>query len=176
MDEERADLIANFVGITGATSQKAESYLKLADYDLPQAMELFFDMSGADLEAQPSNPPPLPARQSASNEPISLDDDTDDDDVREAVRVSSGSASQLPVSGATDYEDDEAMARRLQEEYYGSGSGAAGGAGGAVGPDDVRAPIARTTETLVGGPDDDDDVYMGGYSSRHRLPGRYSIS
>jgi hypothetical protein len=38
-------------------------------------------------------------------------------------------------------EDDEAMARRLQEEMYGTAGRDS---------EDVRAPISRTTETLVG--------------------------
>lgn len=47
-----------------------------------------------------------------------------------------------PVAHSVD--DDEAMARRLQEEFYG-GTGPASD----VGPDGVRAPLARTTETLI---------------------------
>lgn len=48
-----------------------------------------------------------------------------------------------PVTNLVD--EDEAMARRLQEEYYG-----AAGSVDELGPDGVRAPMARTTETLVG--------------------------
>lgn len=52
-----------------------------------------------------------------------------------------------PPSGSSEtVNEDEAMARRLQEEYYGT----AGISAGEVDPDGVRAPIARTTETLVG--------------------------
>ena len=47
-------------------------------------------------------------------------------------------------------EDDEAMARRMQEEMYGGGGGG-GGAQSDIDPETgVRAPMARTTETLVG--------------------------
>lgn len=46
------------------------------------------------------------------------------------------------------HEDDEAVARRLQEEFYGAAPPGMGG--GEVDADGVRAPIARTTETLVG--------------------------
>lgn len=42
-------------------------------------------------------------------------------------------------------DEDEAMARRLQEEFYG-GTGPVS----ELGPDGVRAPLARTRETLVG--------------------------
>ncbi|KAF3353734.1 60S ribosomal protein L18-B [Verticillium dahliae VDG1] len=45
-------------------------------------------------------------------------------------------------------EEDAAMAKRLQEELYGSGSGA-GASGGGAALDDVRSPIRATTETLV---------------------------
>ena len=63
------------------------------------------------------------------------------------------------------------MAKRLQEELYGEG-GHGSGFGSGPGADGVRAPIARTTETLVapdpswagggggggGGGDDEDDL------------------
>lgn len=48
-----------------------------------------------------------------------------------------------PTVNAVD--EDEAIARRLQEEYYG-----AAGVGGEHGPGGIRAPIAPTTETLIG--------------------------
>ena len=53
-------------------------------------------------------------------------------------------------------DDDEAMARRLQEEFYGGGGGGGGGASaGNIPPEFLdehgyRAPLQRTTETLVG--------------------------
>ena len=52
----------------------------------------------------------------------------------------------LPSGSGEPVDEDEAMARRLQEEYYGT----AGVGAGEVDSDGVRAPIARTTETLVG--------------------------
>ncbi|KAL9127378.1 MAG: hypothetical protein Q9217_003734 [Psora testacea] len=53
------------------------------------------------------------------------------------------------VPSTTD--DDEAMARRLQEEFYGGGAlGAANGRGEVLDEHGYRAPIGRTTETLVG--------------------------
>ena len=53
---------------------------------------------------------------------------------------------------ANSMDDDEAMARRLQEEYYGGGgTGAANGRSTEMLDEDgYRAPIQRTTETLVG--------------------------
>ena len=55
---------------------------------------------------------------------------------------SSMTPARVPVNSV---DEDEAMARRLQEELYG-GTGSAN----EIGPDGVRAPLARTTETLVG--------------------------
>ncbi|KAF2725427.1 hypothetical protein K431DRAFT_280786 [Polychaeton citri CBS 116435] len=52
-----------------------------------------------------------------------------------------------PINIDDDIEDDEAMARRLQQEMYGGGGG---GAQSNLDQDGVRAPIARTAETLVG--------------------------
>ena len=48
-------------------------------------------------------------------------------------------------------DDDEAMARRLQEEFYGGATTvAANGRGEVLDEHGYRAPIGRTTETLVG--------------------------
>ncbi|KAG2167368.1 hypothetical protein VTO58DRAFT_100773 [Aureobasidium pullulans] len=137
MDDE---LIANFTAITSATPERARQYLTLTDSNLEQAIQLFFDSDGADMGAAMPQQSTQPAAQPASRRYNEDDNgvvtiDSDDDDAA--------------------YEDDEAMARRLQQEAYGS----------AGGEDDVRAPMARTTETLVGpgsrwGPagDDEDDI------------------
>ena len=67
--------------------------------------------------------------------------DEDFEGTNVAARSQAPSAPRAAVGSS--YEDDEAMARRLQEEAYGAG-------GGGAGMDDIRAPMARTTETLVG--------------------------
>ena len=65
--------------------------------------------------------------------------------------VNTRSLQQAPVTstastGQTDpREDDEAMARRLQEEFYGAPATSE-----SADAEGIRAPIARTTETLVG--------------------------
>lgn len=73
--------------------------------------------------------------------------EVDDDDERSTAAA---------IGRAADFEDDEAIARRMQEELYAGGDSAGG-----FDADGVRAPIGRTTETLVGGPGGDwghDDV------------------
>lgn len=166
MDEQ----ILEFIGITAASPQKAESYLRVADFDINQAVQLFFDMDGADMEAAPATAPAtapavpqLPPRQEAGgsgHEPIDVGE-LEDDDLREAIIASDDVPRSTGVPGAA-YEDDEAMARRLQEEAYRENGGAA------TDPDGVRAPIAKTRETLVGGDYDDDDNEEGGYNDRFR--------
>lgn len=154
------DAISNFVAFTDSTPEIARRYLTFAENNFEQAVQLFFDSpdlatAGASptQAAAPSNPARSQAqssnigRQDASgvvhldsdDEEMDLDNDSDDDTARAAA-----------LSRAADLEDDEAMARRIQEEMYAGGDG-----GGDFDADGVRAPIARRTETLVGGPDDD---------------------
>lgn len=135
--------IDQFVELTAADPQKASQYLSVSDDNLEQAVQLFFETGGIDLDAQVAG---APASQHGPNNPIPVDDNDDGDD----VEMSGAPPSRVqPPSGAS-YEDDEAMARRLQEEAYGAGAIGSGG----VDEDGVRAPIGRTTETLVGGPAD----------------------
>lgn len=141
MDEE----IANFVAFTSATPQQAQQYLALTDNNVEQAVELFFN--NPDLAA--SAPAPPPAQPAASRTTGSHPNDAiaiDDDDDAEFMDEDEGTAASAAAGHSV--EDDEAMARRLQEEMYGSGGG--GGGAGAGLQDEVRAPMARTTETLVG--------------------------
>lgn len=160
------DTIASFIGITGASTTNAESYLHVADGDLAQAVQLFFDMNGADMNIAASSNAPEPSAPSqppgaSLNAPIAVDDDDDmmmgggDDDLRVALEASRSTGStqdnSAPVTTEStrlgeQWDDDEAIARRLQEELYSDV--------GSQEPNGVRAPIARTTETLVG-PDED---------------------
>lgn len=102
------------------------------------------------------------------------DDDDDDDDADDFDDVPDDfdddgedrTANPAHLQRIAQESDDAAMARRLQEEMYGGGAASVGAGGGALDPDGVRAPIARTTETLVapsgyggyGIGNDDDDV------------------
>jgi len=160
------DNIASFIGITGASTKNAESYLRVADGDLAQAVQLFFDMGGAEMDIPASSNAPVastPTQPSGPprNAPIVVDDDADmemdedDDDFRVALEASRSTRptqdnSASITAGSTrlgeQWDDDEAIARRLQEQFYSD-----------IGPQEtngVRAPIARTTETLLG-PDED---------------------
>ena len=191
MDDEN---IAQFTSITGASTERAEQYLRLTDGNIEQAIELYFTSDGVDLEGSTSAPrtetsqaPPIPPAHTrpANSRPgyfdeggivrIESDEDASDDDTPKIIGVSrrqpsanvrSTSSAQTPSgtppagrpSRAVD--DDEAMARRLQEEFYAGGeAGDFGDTGG------VRAPIASTRETLVGpgsyaqdGDEDEDEM------------------
>lgn len=169
--------IASFINITGASTQNAESYLRVADGVFEKAVELYFDMGGADMDIPASSNAPAasaPNQPSGAslNAPIEVDEsddtmmiDEDDDDFRVALEASRSARptqgnSAPATAGATrlgeQWDDDEAIARRLQEEFYSD-----------MGPQEVngvRAPIARTTETLVG----PDDEYLEQMTARVR--------
>lgn len=147
------DVVAQFTEITGSSPELAIQYLHLADYNIEQAMQLYFENGGAPLtdEPIPSTSDAPGARPTAGDSGavhVGSDDEVTVDEARSTPRH------QGPQSST--YEDDEAMARRLQEEMYGGG----GGGGAAVEDDGVRAPMARTTETLVGPDADFDDGDM----------------
>lgn len=131
--------IAQMVAFTDTTPDRAQQYLQVTDGDVEQAVSLFFESGGGDLGGTTTTSAAAPAVASgsgAAEDPISIDED-EMADVRQPR--STGGA-----------EDDEAMARRLQEEMY-----------GATGQEeDIRAPIARQTETLVGSGSE----YYGGSS------------
>ena len=130
--------ISSIIDITGTTPEIARQYAQLADGDANQAVQLFFENGGADLSTGASAPPPTTSLSGAGNSsnPINIDDDHD---------VPTGVAQPQASAG---FEDDEAMARRLQEEMYGGQE------------QGVRAPIARQAETLVG---PDADMMMDDY-------------
>ncbi|EWC46147.1 hypothetical protein DRE_04525 [Drechslerella stenobrocha 248] len=202
MDDVREERLTQFTGITGSSVPKAEQYLSLTDWNLEQAIELFYsgvdlgpavassstaaatattDSTTASTSAQSTAPATAAPSRShhhgrSSSDAISLDDDDDDADLHAALAraaapggggagASSGAGAVGAGAGAAAggasvdiYEDDEAMARRLQEEMYAEtgGNSSRWGGGGADDEfgDGIRAPMARTTETLVG-PDDD---------------------
>lgn len=122
------DVVAQFTEITGSTPELAIQYLQITEFQIEQAMQLYFESGGAPLTGEPSRP----SHRSGildDSEVVNIDSDTDDDTPQHTAPPT--------------FDDDEAMARRLQEQMY-------GGLAGPNNEDEVRAPLARTTETLVG--------------------------
>ncbi|KAF1996133.1 hypothetical protein P154DRAFT_525842 [Amniculicola lignicola CBS 123094] len=152
--------ILNFVSITSCDPQKAAQYLSLTDNNLEQAIQLFFDSPNLDFGDAPTASANAPSASAAHN-PITIDSDEEMSDVDGGI----------PPARQAAVEDDEAMARRLQEEMY----------GGTNLEQDVRAPMARTTETLVGpnsnwsAQDDDLEAMVQEQLARRRAPGRPGI-
>lgn len=180
MDED----ISNFVAITAASPEAARGFLEMAGNNLEAAIQLFFenpDIQNSFTSAPAtgaSTAPPIPAstrpnvgRQN-DREVIHIDsdddgdtamtvEDEDDDPFGQDDSEIAAQAQAAAVAQTAQEEEDAAMARRLQEELYGSGAGIGGGSGGGgAAHDDVRSPIGRTTETLVGGYDADDGMDM----------------
>ncbi|KAI1864251.1 hypothetical protein JX265_008622 [Neoarthrinium moseri] len=162
MDED----VAQFMTITGIDNERvARGYLEISGSDPMQAIQLFFE--SPELAANFTNPASAAAAQSspalsrstrggrsafAGREDaqgvitIDSDDDGDDHDVEmsQADNDDGGDDDIAAVARAAQEEDDADMARRLQEEMYGQGT--VGGGGDEEG---IRAPMGRTTETLV---------------------------
>ena len=153
------EAIDTFVAFTGASPDVARRYLEMTENISEQAIQLYFDSPdlASGIGQSTSSAPPIPSStrtqpratsvgKEDSRGVVHLDDDdedmvdVDDEDEEQAT-------SAAAIGRAADYEDDEAIARRMQEELY-----AGGDAASSLGADGVRAPIGRTTETLVGGP------------------------
>ena len=127
------DAVAQFTAFTGADPERALQYLRVADDNVEQAVSLFFESGGVDLGSSLPNESTRPDIGSSAMRPIDVEEDTD------ATRA---------VAAEQSVEDDEAMARRLQSEMYESSSGPP--RHDDVDPETgVRAPMARTTETLA---------------------------
>ena len=135
-----ADVVAQFTEVTGSTPELATQYLQLTDFNIEQATMLYFENGGAPLTEDPA--PPYSASHDTSRDTSSraVRIDSDDDVVVDERRSTPRNGPHPAPTSGLDVNDDEAMARRLQEELYSGGGGS----------DDVRAPMARTTETLVG--------------------------
>ncbi|OAA55717.1 uas [Cordyceps fumosorosea ARSEF 2679] len=186
--------ISNFSAITGSSVHVARGYLELAHDDFERAVALYFEnpdlvsgMSAANLSSTTNNrgatsaaapPATSSTRGAVSREDssgvihIPSDDDEMDynyadsgaEDNHDDDEDGSGHQAALLAASYAQEDEDAAMARRLQEEFYQQGGGGAEA--------DVRAPIARTTETLVApesawGPADDQAILE---SLRRRRP------
>jgi len=160
------EAISMVSAITGATPQVARHFLSMTDGDPQQAIQLFYDSPELSSSmAQPSSAPisQAPALQQRASSvehrdpPDIINLDSDDEDVMmdrdielnnqfsedEHAGLNVHPSTALADSG--NYEDDEAVARRIQEELYASGDTT-----GDFDSHGVRAPLARTTETLIG--------------------------
>ncbi|KAL9112380.1 MAG: hypothetical protein Q9227_003222 [Pyrenula ochraceoflavens] len=157
------DAIQMVMSITNTTSALAQQYLTLADGDAEQAVTLFFENGGADLaagSAVPAAPPAQEPTRSTTSRSAGREDEhgriliDDDEDLEEGAdsRRQPSEAMQAPFSAHTgaSIDADAAMAARLQEEMY-----SGGGDPGNLDEDQVRAPIARQSQTLVGPGSDD---------------------
>lgn len=132
------DVVAQFTEITGSSAQLATQYLQLTDFNIEHAMQLYFENGGAPMTEEPSTSTPAPhaTPPTAGRERESVVNVDSDDD----VMVDEARSAPPNQHSHSSFDDDAAMARRLQEEMY----------GGEDNLDGVRAPMARTTETLVG--------------------------
>ncbi|EPS42730.1 hypothetical protein H072_3331 [Dactylellina haptotyla CBS 200.50] len=191
MDSQREELLVQFTSIADSTVAKAEQYLTVTEWNLENALELYFTNGGADLGLPTTStsassaavaPPPAPVPTPASrhqgrtnSDAISIDDEDEPDEDIEAARAAAAAGASAGGSGGSAqpnidiYEDDEAMARRLQEELYaesGNNNNASNWQEDDFGG--VRAPMARTTEMLVG----PDEEYRRMLEMRARASGR----
>lgn len=135
--------ISNFVDITGTSAPVARGFLELANGDVSQAIQLFFENPDLQHGLNTASPPAGPPAGTTARRPqrgVREDDqgvihiDSDDDD----VEIGDTQAPPRYTGG------DEAYARELQGREY---QGAPGSGGD---PEEVRSPIRATTDTLVG--------------------------
>lgn len=153
------DLVAQFTAVTSADPEKAAQYLRLTEGNLEQAIQLFYDSPALDLNtSENGHQTRLHASEgrNADQPPYREDREgvvhIDSDEASETMDVDGGPlpsrshrhnpSSSFTRRPATEsmYEDDEAIAKRLQNEMYETGETL----------DEVRAPMARVSETLVG--------------------------
>lgn len=184
MDEEA---IAQFCAVTDASPEVAKGFLSITNNDPNQAITLFFEnpdlVSSVQSGAPATQPSASTSRATAGRQDsrgiIHIDSDDDDDVMQVDEDSDEDRVAVQQAANAAQEDEDAAMARQLQEEMY---QGQGPGAGGAsVGEDGVRAPIGRTTETLVApdpswGPGDDDGAAHSAILQqlrRRQNPGKY---
>ncbi|KAI1383561.1 uncharacterized protein F4822DRAFT_81015 [Hypoxylon trugodes] len=157
MDED----VEQFMAITGvAREQVARGYLEISGGDPMQAIQLFFEnpelQASFNAPGASSTTATSTARQPSTSRSqgftgredargvIHIDSDDDDDDVQMADHdfgvPDDDDDDVAAIARNAQEEEDEAMARRLQDELYSENHGSTDG---------VRAPIAQTTETLA---------------------------
>ncbi|KAK5988489.1 UBX domain-containing protein 5 [Cladobotryum mycophilum] len=141
--------ISLFVAVTDASPEVARGFLEITGGDTERALELFFenpDLVGAGVQSSTSSarlaPPQTNTGRQDSSGVIHISSDDEDADMQfdDGLDDEDDRAVAEQAAALAQEEEDAAMAKRLQEELY-QESGSAS--------NDVRAPIARTTETLV---------------------------
>lgn len=177
------DAIAQFIAITNQSATVAEGCLRMTEGDVMAAVNMIFEnpeiassfdqpssaaatASGAassSARAAPAHQQPAPASHGREDASGVIHIDSDDDVADFEIPDEDDEVDHAAMQRIAQEDEDAAMARRLQEEMY--------GAGAAQDPDGVRAPIQRTTETLVapsgyGGVPDDDDYHA--FEQLHR--------
>lgn len=120
-----AEALSQFMSITGCDAAKATQYLQFADSGVEDALELYYANNGADLATGGA----ADSTTGSSRRVIDVDDDGE------------GRAAAV--------DEDGAMAQRMQNDLYQDAGGGRDSGGLGMG-DGIRAPMARTTETLVG--------------------------
>ncbi len=160
VDEET---VTNFMALTDANEHVARSFLEVTNGDLAQAAELFFEspeMVTTFNQASASrahDPPRLPEARPATqptygvharpsddardgHTPIQIESDSEFED--DIFDNESAAVQAETVARSAQEEEDAAMAKRLQEELYAEPTTT-------TAADGIRAPMGRTTETLV---------------------------
>ncbi|KAK4156632.1 hypothetical protein C8A00DRAFT_12464 [Chaetomidium leptoderma] len=153
----REEDIESFMGITGANHTAAERMLELCGSELEQAIQLWFtdedlqrSLSNAGSSAAAAGPSTASVnRSSRPNRPQIGREDAQgvihidsDDDVPMTEDEIDDADDAVNVARLAQEDEDAAMAKKLQEELYSGGQPA-------TDEDGIRAPMARTTETLV---------------------------
>jgi hypothetical protein len=178
-----AEDVESFMGITGASQTAAQHMLELCGSSLEQAIQLWYTdedlqrtlmnatsstantaVRAANSTSRSSRPSrPTTGREDAQGV-IHLDSDDDMPMTEDEYDVDDASEA-ANIARAAQEEEDAAMAKRLQEELY---------SGQPTDAEGVRAPMARTTETLVepvyGAADDGEHAAMLEYMRRQRQP------
>lgn len=173
MDEQ----VDEFVSFTAASEAVARGFLQMSGGDVMQAVQLFYEHPElqSSVGAEPSSssrpaPGRVPASASATpasipganrTNAIAIDSDDDDaqmlgSDLDDDGDNDDGDTEHIDAIRRAQEEEDARLAQQMQEDLYKQVP---------ADEDGVRAPIARTTETLVaptyGGPSDlafDDEV------------------
>lgn len=187
---------AEFMGITGASETAARRVLEMCGGDFEQSIMLWY----ADEELQRSLSTPGAAAASTSSTAAGASSGQNRQAERQAARrigreddrgvihIDSDEEQDVTMTELedTDYdsddevasvarraqeEEDAAVAQRLQEELYSNQTNAD--------EDGVRAPMARTTETLVepayGGYDELQDTMLEQLRRRERAQGMFFL-